>query len=284
MLADDPGAIHPVVREIVESGVRYHATAVFDALYAVEAVRHESAAALADCDVLALPTAPRLYTIAEMAAAPVARNAKLGTYTNFVNLLDMAAVAVPAGFCANGLPWGISLIAQAHQDLPLLRLAERLHPRLSARLGAVQTPTPAPRLGLTQAPWQSGRLRLAVCGAHMENLPLHGQIRARDGRLVARTTSAPVYRLYALPGGPPARPGMVKIGASGAAIELEVWDIAGDTFGAFCQGVPAPLAIGKVMLADGSEVPGFVCEAAGAEGGVDITAFGGWRAYLASLG
>ncbi len=274
-----PDAVHPVVRGIIEGGRRYDAAALFTAQLRLGELRGAAMRAFADIDVLVTPTTPSIPTIAAMEADPVALNARLGVYTNFVNLLDMSAVAVPAGFRPDGLPLGVTLVARAHQDWPLLRLAQRLESRTATPLGATGMPRPAADV---PAGGVSGRIRVAVCGAHMEGLPLNGQLTARDGRLVARTRSAPLYRLYALPGGPPARPGMVRVADGGASIELEVWDVDGAAFGSFVEGIPAPLGIGRVVLADGTSVAGFVCEGVAADGAEDVTRHGGWRAYLAS--
>jgi allophanate hydrolase len=280
MLRGDPAAMHPVVREIMAGGERFTAVDAWDAIYRLKALKARCDSIMAEVDVLLLPTAPTIFAIEEMEADPIRLNARLGTYTNFVNLLDYAAIAVPAGFRTDGLPVGVTFVAAPHQDVPLLRLAARWQTALGLPLGATGTPCPAMQTVASAVP--SGRMRVAVCGAHMQGLPLNWQLTQRDGRLVARTLSAPRYRLYALPGGPPARPGMVKVAEGGHAIEVEVWDVRAADFGTFVQGIPAPLGIGKVTLADGSEVPGFICETAGTAGAEDVTAFGGWRAYLSS--
>jgi allophanate hydrolase len=206
-----------------------------------------------------------------------------------MNLLDYAATAVPGGFRADGQPLGVTLFAPAAQDAPLLHLAAKLHGALQsetteATLGATGVPltvSPAPSFpSLPTLP--SGQVRVAVCGAHLSGLPLNWQLTSRGGRLVAATTSSPDYKLYALPGGPPLRPGMVRVPSGGAAIAVEVWELPAREFGSFVAGIPAPLGIGTITLADGSAVQGFVCEAIATSGGAeDITAFGGWRAWLA---
>ncbi|MDH2917546.1 MAG: amidase family protein, partial [Gallionella sp.] len=220
-------------------------------------------------DCLLTPTAGTLYRIAEMEANPIKLNANLGYYTNFMNLLDCAAIAVPAGFQSNGLPFGVTLVAPAHQDVPLLHLADKL---------LDSTPAVA---GQTTA---EGRVRVAVCGAHLEGLPLNHQLTSRGAHLVACTKSSADYKLYALPGGPPYRPGMVRVaaGETGRHIEVEVWEMAAHEFGSFVAGIPAPLGIGTLTLVNGERVQGFVCEPYAVADAEDITQFGGWRAYLAS--
>ena len=174
----------------------------------------------------------------------------------------------------------MTLFAPGHQDAPLLRMAARLQRARVDRAGATGRPLP-PAQAVDAALAPTGQVRVAVCGAHMSGLPLNAQLTSRGGRLVSRTRSAACYRLYALPGGPPQRPGMVR-GDSGAAIELEVWELPAREFGSFVAGIPAPLGIGTVLLEDGSSVQGFVCEAHATRDATDITAHGGWRAWLAA--
>lgn len=271
-------ALHPVTRDIIGRSRAWHAWESFDALYRLTALRREADAVWQEVDVVVTPTAPTTYRIDEMAADPVRLNANLGYYTNFMNLLDYAATAVPAGFTASGLPFGVTLFAPAHADVPLLRLARRLQRASGPTLGASGVPLPAEDAAPT--PVASGVVRVAVCGAHMAGLPLNGQLTSRGARLVAETRSAAVYRFYALPGGPPARPGMVRVADGGAGIALEVWEMPVREFGSFVAGIPAPLGIGTVLLENGERVQGFVCEAVAAEGAEDITHLGGWRAYL----
>ncbi|KAF0204956.1 MAG: allophanate [Gallionellaceae bacterium] len=261
--------IHPVVREIIAGAKKFSAADTFDGMYKLEALRKEAALVWEKIDCLLTPTAGTIYRIAEMEADPIKLNANLGYYTNFMNLLDCAAIAVPAGFQSNGLPFGITLVAPAHQDIPLLHLAEKL---LNSTAEAAQQTLAA------------GRIRVAVCGAHLEGLPLNHQLTSRGGHLVASTQSAADYKLYALSGGPPYRPGMVRVGKGemGSAIEVEVWEMAAREFGSFVAGIPAPLGIGVITLTNGDKVQGFVCEHYAVAEAEDITHFGGWRAYLAS--
>ncbi len=276
-----PESIHPVVREIIAGAKRFSAADAFDGMYKLEALRKEAALVWGKIDCMVTPTAGTIYRIDEMLADPIHLNANLGYYTNFMNLLDCAAVAVPAGFQSNGLPFGITLLAPAHQDVPLLHLAHRLiHSASSAGEGDSPIPTLPPE---GEGLWQ-GRIRVAVCGAHLEGLPLNHQLTSRGAHRVASTKSSADYKLYALPGGPPYRPGMVraKQGESGSAIEVEVWEMAATEFGSFVAGIPSPLGIGTIRLAGGEKVQGFVCEQYAIADAEDITHFGGWRAYLAS--
>jgi allophanate hydrolase len=277
-----PDALLPVTREITLGGKRPLAADAFAAQYRLRALKRTCDAIWSRIDCLLVPTAGTLPTREAMRAAPIVRNSELGHYTNFMNLLDCAAVAVPAGFRPDGLPFGVTFAASAHQDVPLLHLAQRWQeagPDSESVLGATGWP-PATREDVAPAV-PTGQVRVAVCGAHLEGQPLNAQLVMRGARLVERTRTAPCYRLHALAGGPPRRPGLERVREGGAAIEVEVWEMPAREFGSFVAGIPAPLGIGTTRLADGSAVPGFVCEAAGLEGAEDITAFGGWRAWLA---
>jgi allophanate hydrolase len=251
-------------------------------MYRLKALQRVAARVWQDMDCFITPTAGRPYRIDEVEADPIRLNSNLGYYTNFMNLLDLAAISVPAGFHDSGLPFGVTLVAPAFQDAPLLQLAARLHAAQDLPLGATGVDMPASD---AMPAFPSGQVRVAVCGAHLSGLPLNGQLTSRGARLVAEVASAPDYKLYALPGGPPHRPGMVRVGpdAGGAAIAMEVWEMPASEFGSFVAGIPAPLGIGTVMLADGSAVQGFVCEAQAVKEARDITGFGGWRAYLAAV-
>jgi allophanate hydrolase len=233
-------------------------------------------------DVLLTPTAGTIYRIEAVEADPVRLNSELGYYTNFVNLLELAAVAVPAGFRWDGLPFGVTLVGRAGSDADLLALAGRLHRATPVALGALDVGVPSAGTGRA-AEAAGDRILVAVCGAHLEGLPLNHQLTSRDAALVSRTRTAPRYKFFALPGGPPHRPGLVKVADGGGAIEIEVWSVPSDRFGSFVAGIPAPLGIGRVELENGVQVPGFVCEAYATVGATDITAFRGWRDYLASL-
>jgi len=265
-----PEVINPVVREIIGSAKKFSAADAFTGMYQLEALRKETDPVWEKIDCMVTPTAGTIYRIDEMLADPIRLNANLGYYTNFMNLLDYAAIAVPAGFQDNGLPFGITLAAPAHQDIPLLHLAERLK---TGAIAATEVP---------MAKSQQGRVRVAVCGAHLEGLPLNHQLTSRGAHLVVRTRSSPDYKLYALPGGPPHRPGMVRVatGETGSAIEVEVWEMVAREFGSFVAGIPAPLGIGTLTLADGSQVLGFICEQYAVADAEDITHFGGWHSYL----
>jgi allophanate hydrolase len=267
-----PAAIHPVVRTILQAGKGISGVDTFRGMYALKEYARGTEALWKCIDVLALPTTPTIYRREEVLAEPYALNANLGRYTNFVNLLDMCAVSVPAGFRDNGTGVGVSLIGPAWADARLLELA--------ARYAKVNAPYAVPELDTRPT---RARVQLSVVGAHLSGMPLHSQLTSRAARLVRTTRTAPLYRLFALQGEVPPKPGLVHIGEGGRAIELEVYELELSAFGSFAAEVPAPLAIGTVTLQDGTNVRGFVCESRALNGALDITHYGGWRAYLAHV-
>ena len=266
LIESDPEALLPVTRQIIAAGALPTARDAFRAVYRLKELRRAAESIWAKADVLLLPTAPTHFTIADVQADPIARNSELGYYTNFVNLMDLAAVAVPAGSTPQGLPFGVSLIAPAWTDDDLLRLAARMQ-------ASVDTVDPMPA--------SDGFVDIAVCGAHMSGLPLNPQLTSRGAWLVAATHTSPEYRLHALPGGPPFRPGLERVPDGGAAIEIEVWRMPVEAFGSFVAAIPSPLGIGRLRVANGTEVSGFLCEAHALADATDITQYGGWRRYLA---
>ena len=280
LLRNGSESLLPVTRQIIEGGAKHSAAQAFRALYHLEALRRTTEQVWNAIDVLVTPTAGTIYRVAEVEADPVQLNTRLGFYTNFMNLLDLAGVAVPAGFTSTGLPFGVSLAGPAWSDFDLLLLAAKLQRFESARLGAQALPLP--REPDFDWPAAYDGIAIAVCGVHLQGLALNHQLLERGAFLLQRTHTAAQYRLYALPGGPPFRPGLIRAPNDGAPIEVEVWSIPEAVFGSFVAQVPAPLAIGKLILADHREVCGFLCEAHAVGSADDITAYGGWRAYLAS--
>ena len=266
-----PDAVDPVVRAIVAEGAPHTAAETFRAMYRLEALRRRTAAVWGRVDVLALPTTGTTYRVEELVADPHSPNAELGHYTTFLNLLDLCGIALPAGSREDRTPFGITLVAPAFAD----RLVCRIGSRYAARAGG----EPAPPCG-AGAGGGPGRARLAVAGAHLSGQPLNHQLTSRGGRLVRVCRTAPSYRLYALTGATPPKPGLVHAGGAGAAVEVEVWELGLEAFGAFVLEVPPPLAIGSVELDDGSVLKGFVCEPRAVEDATEITHWGGWRAWI----
>jgi allophanate hydrolase len=279
-----PDALHPVLQEILRGGKGHSALHAFEAFYELAALTRLAKREWAKIDCLLLPTAGTTFTIAEMLADPIALNTKLGAYTNFVNLMDLAAVAVPAGFRSDGIPFGVSLIGPALSDGMLLTVADALHRSLDGTtLGA--TPISLASTPPVVADAKPERLiEVAVVGAHLSGQPLNSQLLERRARLVETTRTAPGYRLYALANTTAKKPGLVFDGEGRGGIEVEVWQMDEASFGSFVVLIPAPLGIGTLTLADGRTVKGFLCEAHAARDAEDITAFGGWRAWLGRSG
>jgi allophanate hydrolase len=271
LLRENPGAIDPTVRAVVEPGLDISAVEVWNGVYRLAELARHAEAMWGEVDALAFPTTGTTYRVAELAAAPIALNSNLGRYTNFVNLLDMAAIAVPAGARANGTGFGITFIGPAHSDLALATMAE-------AYLAAAQLPALPP----LDTGDHMDTIKLAVVGAHLEGMPLHWQLTSRNAKFVGAFTTAPTYRLYAMAESVPPKPALVH-SADGSAIALEVYELGLAEFGSFVAEVPPPLAIGTVTLADGTSVKGFVAEPRALTGAEDITHLGGWRAYIAGL-
>jgi allophanate hydrolase len=275
-----PQAALPVTAQIIRDGARASAVDCFKAHYQLKSLQRAARDLWQEASLLLMPTAGTIYTIAAEQREPMALNATLGRYTNFVNLLDMAAIAVPAGFTEAGLPFGVTLIGPGGTDQMLLSLGGQLHAACAEGerfgLGASAHPVPAP----TAARLPPGYVTVAVCGAHMSGLPLNHQLAQRGAFLVETTSTAPCYRFFALPGGPPERPGLIRVRQGGAAIGVEVWALPLESFGSFVAGIPAPLGIGKLELADGSWCSGFLCEAWAVDAAKDITPHGNWREYL----
>lgn len=275
-----PDAIHSVVRGIILSGTDYSAADAFAAQYKLAEAKRNTEALWQEVDCLLVPTAPDHPTVEAMLKAPVALNSRLGLFTNFVNLLDMAALSVPAGWTGDGLPVGITLIGPACSDANLALIGDRLHRSdPDTTLGASPVPLAAARP--FEVPDDTSRVNVAVVGAHLEGQPLNHQLTGRGARLVTTARTAPGYSLYVLPGTTPAKPGLVRDGGAGL-IEIEVWDMPLETFGALVAEIPGPLGIGSIETDDGAWVKGFICETHALTGADDITGFGGWRNYLAS--
>jgi allophanate hydrolase len=279
VIASSPESMHPVTRAIILAGARPNAVATFKAFYRLEELRRAAGHTFARVDLLALPTAPTLYTVEQVLADPVALNSRLGTYTNFVNLLDLAGLAVPAAL-HGPQPFGITLLAPGGSDALLASVGRAFHADTALPLGALGLPQP-PLAPL--APASAGAIMLAVVGAHLSGMPLNRELKAHGASFVATANTTADYRLYALAGGEPRRPGLLRVAAgAGAAIEVEIWALPSAGFGNLVAAVPGPLSIGSLQLADGRSVKGFLVESAAVAGARDITDFGGWRAFVAA--
>jgi allophanate hydrolase len=287
----------PIVAAIVRGAGRFSAVDAFEAQYLLQALRRKVQGVWQDIDVLVVPTTPTTYTLDQMARDPIALNSRLGTYTNFTNLLDLCGIAVPTGFKSENLPFGVTLLGPAFADRAVAQLGRRLLMSQSATVGA--TGNAVRELALPELKGSAGAprsmpgarppvarvrqsIRLAVVGAHLTGQPLHHQLVELGARLEGPARTAPHYRLYALADTVPPKPGLLRASVGGAAIELEVFALDAAAFGQFVAGIAAPLGIGNVELEDGSWVKGFLCESVATENARDITQLGGWRVYLAT--
>lgn len=277
-IENHPAATWPTTRVVIQEGKRPSAVDAFRADYRRLALKRAAEKQLAGITALLMPTAGRHFKLAEIEQEPLRHNTALGTYTNFMNLLDMAAIAVPAGFRRDGLPFGTTLCAAAGTDGLLLELADKLHPLLASGMGIASTTSPNRLNAGTESNW----IQVAVCGAHLSGLPLNHQLLERGAVLVKTTRTTADYQLFALPNTTPPKPGLIKSpGFSGPGIEVEIWKMPVKHFGSFVAGIPAPLGIGRVQCIEGGEVMSFLCEAHAVKQAEDISQFGGWRSWLA---
>jgi allophanate hydrolase len=273
--------MHPVTRDIIQAGARPSAIDAFAAFYRLEELRRMRDHIFRSIDALLLPTVPTVYTIEQVLADPIALNSRLGTYTNFVNLLDLCGLAVPAALHSDGTPFGVTLLAPGGQDALLASIGRVFHAATGLPLGALgRAQPPLPPLSVAPA---AGEIPIAVVGAHLAGMPLNGELKALGARLLETTLTAADYRLYALAGTQPAKPGLLRVAPrAGVPIEIEIWALPAQTYGRFVAGVPAPMSIGTIRLADGRTVHGFLVESEAVTDARDISGFGGWRAFLAA--
>jgi len=280
LIASSPESILPVTRQIILAGAHGTAAEAFAAFYQLDDLRRVRDHTFRSIDAMVLPTAPAIYSVEQVQADPIALNSRLGTYTNFVNLLDMCGLAVPAAMRADGTPFGVTLLAPAHDDIALAAIGRAFHAATKLPLGALDHPQP--RLEERTPALASGEIPLAVVGAHLSGMPLNGELRALGARLIEQGATAPLYRLFALSGTKPPKPGLLRVKkGAGAAIAIEVYALSESAFGRFVAAVPPPLSIGTLELADGRSVKGFLVEAEAVAGARDISSFGGWRAFMA---
>ena len=280
LIASAPESMHPVTRQIILGGAHPSAVDAFKAFYQLEELRRVRDHTFGEIDMLALPTVPTVYTVAQVLADPIGLNSRLGTYTNFVNLLDLCALAVPASMQAT--PFGITLLAQAGNDATLASLGRVFHAGTGLPLGATGTAQPA--LALLPGPPAAGEIAIAVVGAHLTGMPLNGELKSFGARFLERTTTTADYRLFLLPGTTPAKPGLLRAGVdAGAAVDVEIWTMPAEQFGRFVASIPAPLSIGTLTITDGRDVKGFLVEAEATRDARDISAFGGWRNFMEQM-
>ena len=281
-LKSNPDSFDPSVKQIIQSGASYTAAQGFRAIYQLKELEIEAKKAWAKCDVILVPSAPNHPTLEDLKNHPIIKNSELGMYTNYVNLMRLCAIAVPAGFTGKGMPFGITLIAQEGSDTALLKLAAQWQILFGLPLG--KSDAKATHTDLTISTSDKDSIEIAVVGAHLQGMPLHSQLTERHAHLIKSCKSAKSYRLFALPNTTPPKPGLVKSTSNGAAIDLEVYAMPVSEVGSFLGLIPAPLGLGNIELDDGTWVKGFICEPYAIEGAKDISDLGGWKAYLQQLG
>jgi allophanate hydrolase len=275
-----PKKVHPVTRKIITGGKKTSAVDAFRAFYRLAELRAKTREVFSRVDALMVPTAPTAYTNAQIKLDPIVLNSRLGTYTNFVNLLDLAGLSVPAAIATDGTPFGMTFLGPAGHDALLASIGRRFHADTALTLGALALPQPE----FTALPAVPGvdEIALAVVGAHLSGMPLNGELKNLGARFLEVATTAPDYRLYALTSSMPHKPGLLRVPQStGTAIEVEIWALPVEMFGQFVAAIPPPLSIGTLALADGRTVKGFMVEADAVAGARDISDFGGWRTFMA---
>jgi allophanate hydrolase len=281
VLEKDPSIMHPVTRRIIAGANGFSASKLFEAQYRLQALKRQTAEIWHKVSMLAVPTTPVSPTLAELQADPLTPNSRCGTYTNFVNLLDMAAFAAPGPFRSDGRAAGITFIAPSGHDGRLAAIGQRFHGVAGVMMGATGAPLP-PATPITSG--ADELIEIVVVGAHLSGMPLNHELTGHGGVFRRAVTTTPDYRFHALAGGPPKRPGLLRVAdGTGLAVATEVWALPPQGFGRFVQGIPSPLGIGTLRLADGTTPKGFLVEPEGLTGAEDISRFGGWRAYMASL-
>jgi len=279
ILSKNPKGVLPVITKVLSRAEGFTATDAFVGLQTLAEHARRTRAAWSNIDLFIVPTTPFFPKVSEVEADPIGLNSRLGALMNFANLLDLSALAVPSDLRADGLPFGITLFGKRDADAYLAAIGDAFQRDVAGTLGKTFAPLPpAPE---TRSP-RPGNMLLSVVGAHLSGQPLNKQLTELSGTLVRACKTAPQYRLYALPNTVPPKPGLVRVGSGGSAIEVEVWELTAEAFGQFMKGVPAPMTIGTCILEDGSKVHGFGCEPIALDGATDITDFGGWRAYLRS--
>lgn len=275
-------SLHPVTRTIIGGAKKLSAADAFKGLCALQAHKAKLAPVIASVDLLCVPTAPTHYTVEQVLADPITTNSQLGTYTNFVNLLDMCGIAVPVGKRSDGLPMSVTLLAAAGRDAVVAGLGRDLQAASRLTLGATGWPQPTPKESVADA--EDGMIEIAVVGAHLSGMPLNGEFRALGACFVREARTAEGYRLYALTGQTPPKPGLIRDDDGEGGIAVEVWKLPAEAFARFVAEIPSPLGVGTIRLDDGTAPKGFLAERAGLSGACEITAFGSWRSYVEANG
>ena len=280
LLKRDPDAVHATTRNVIEGANKFSAADAFLDQYKLAAYRRRLDPVIASVDLLCVPTIPTIVRMDEIERDPIEPNSRLGTYTNFVNLLDLCGIAVPVRKRADNLPGSITILAPSGGDAAAAALGRDLQVRSGVTIGA--TGWPVPNAEPAQALASPDEIEIAVVGAHMSGLPLNNELTRLGGRFLRATRTAANYKLFALAGGPPLRPGLVRH-CDGKSIELETWARPRASLSDFVTGIPHPLGIGTITLETSEQVKGFICEPIATHGATEVTHHGGWRKYLSSL-
>jgi len=276
-IRQNPKSIHPVTYRVINEAEQLTAMDAFRGIYRLAELKRRTQPILDGVDILCVPSTPTLYKTSEVEEDPIGTNSRLGTYTNFVNLLDLCGITVPVSKRSDGLPGSVTLLGCAGSDNYVASIARTLHHGLNVKMGATSHALPPPNP--VSSAVQAREIAIGVVGAHMSGMPLNSELLRLGGRFLRQSSTAPEYRLYALAGGPPKKPGLVR-SDNGGSINLEIWALPKCNFGRFVESVPLPLGIGTIILESNELVKGFICETKGLEGAEDITAFGGWRNYM----
>ncbi len=285
-LESNPLDFNPVVRKVIESAKQYSASDAFKARYKLEEIRLKVDSLWQSIDALMVPTVATAPTLLALEKDPILENSKLGQYTNFVNLLGQCAIAVPSFMSVSGLPFGVTFIAPGGKDAALIDLAKTWEKGLDLPLGRHLSGRVQLELSETvqnHMPQSAPSVKLAVVGAHLSGMPLNVQLLDRGCRLIGETQTAPAYRLVDLDNTTPKKPGLFRVDEGGVSITVEVYEMPLAQLGSFLALIPHPLGLGKVELLSGEWVSGFICEPIGEVGARDISEFGGWKKYLATL-
>ncbi|MBX2847675.1 MAG: allophanate hydrolase [Acidiferrobacterales bacterium] len=279
LMQTTPDKVHPVVRDIVKQAEDKTSIETFQYEYKMQEYRMLAKQIFKQFDFLMTPTAPSTYTIEQVLKDPITLNSNMGYYTNYMNLLDLCGVAVPAGFMSNQLPFGVTFIAPAMQDQKLLSYAHLWQKTCNRSTGAIAANPPL------SDPFEvdfQENIEVAVCGAHLSGMPLNWQLTERRATLIKTSKTSQNYTMVALAGGPPERPGLFRNSKNGHSIEIEIWSMPSAELGSFLANIPAPLGLGKLETQSGDWVTGFICEEHGADAATDISHYGSWRSYLNS--
>jgi allophanate hydrolase len=283
LLSRTPSMVDPIVAQVVERARNFTAADLFKAQYRLGELKQACTKFWNSVDIFLVPTAPCHPTHVELAHEPIRANSQLGLFTNFVNLLGWSALAIPAHMNSPTEPFGVTLIGPAHHDAVLLSMAHEWQIQWSQSPGLVKLSPETVAAPFVGKPRTRSTTQLIVVGAHLSGLPLNWQLTERAATFVRSAQTEAHYKLYALPGTTPPKPGLQRVTTGGCSIAVEVWQMPTEHLGSFLNLIPAPLGLGTIQLSDGTDAYGFLCEHFALHNATDISQYGGWRAYLNSI-